>query len=65
MWVEKDFIVRISPKLGATEKVSSAAAIWLSSFDRKRLILSDNFQPDPELLLRHENKCLDAIAASG
>jgi putative restriction endonuclease len=63
MWVEKDFIVRISPKLSATVKASSPDAIWLSSFDRKRLILPDNFQPDPELLLKHENKCLDAIAA--
>ena len=65
MWVEKDFTVRMSPKLNTTEKTSSPAAIWISSFDGKRLILPNNFQPDPELLVKHEKKCLDAIAASG
>ena len=64
MWVEKDFIVRISPKLRAAKKMLGPAAIWLSSFDGKRLILPANFQPDPELLVKHEKKCLDAIAAS-
>jgi hypothetical protein len=60
MWVEKDFTVRISPKLSPTKKASSPAAVWLSSFDGKRLILPDKFQPDPELLAKHEKKCLDA-----
>lgn len=65
MWVEKDFTVRISPKLITTENASSPAAIWLASFGGQRLILPDNFQPDPELLVKHEKKCLDAIAALG
>jgi len=65
MWIEKDFTVRISPKLNTTERVSSAAAVWLSSFDGERLILPDNFQPDPKLLKKHETKCLDTIAALG
>jgi len=65
MWIEKDFTVRISPKLNTTEKASSPAEVWLSSFDGERLILPDNFQPDPELLKKHEKKCLDTIAASG
>jgi hypothetical protein len=60
MWVEKDFTVRISPKL-SPEKTSGSAAIWISSFDGKRLILPDKFQPDPELLLKHQKKCLAIV----
>lgn len=63
MWVEEDFIVRISPKLTAIEKPLGPAAIWLSGFDGERLILPQNFHPDPELLMKHEKKCLDALAS--
>jgi len=58
MWVEQDFTVRISPKLRATEKTPSPAAIWISSFDGKRLILPTRFQPDTDLLFKHEKNCL-------
>jgi putative restriction endonuclease len=63
MWVEKDFIVRISPKLSTIEKPLGPAASWLSGFDGARLILPDNFRPDPDLLMKHEKKCLEAIAS--
>ena len=63
MWVEKDFIVRISPKLSSIEKPLGAAASWLASFEGKGLILPDNFRPDPELLMKHEKKCHAAIAS--
>ena len=63
MWVEKDFIVRISPKLSSIERPLGAAASWLASFEGKGLILPDNFRPDPELLMKHEKKCHEAIAS--
>jgi putative restriction endonuclease len=63
MWVEKDFTVRIALRLTTTESELSAAARWLSSFDGKRLILPNNFQPDSALLMKHEAKCLAAVAA--
>jgi putative restriction endonuclease len=61
MWVEKDFIVRISPKLKASEKPNSPAASWISSFDGQQLILPDKFRPDPALLRKHEQKCLALV----
>jgi len=63
MWIEKDFTIRMSAKIGTKDKASSNAAIWLLSFDGERLILPDNFQPDPKLLMKHEKKCLEATAA--
>jgi putative restriction endonuclease len=53
MWVEKDFIVRFSPKI-----VRKNGADWLTSFAGKRLILPPKFQPDPELLKKHADSCL-------
>ncbi|HEV7681171.1 MAG TPA: HNH endonuclease [Pyrinomonadaceae bacterium] len=58
MWVEKDFTVRISPKLRSSSETPSTAAIWISSFDGQQLILPDKFRPDPALLQKHEQKCL-------
>ena len=56
MWIERDFVVRMSPRLRDVAKESRDAAVWLLGFDGKRLILPRNFQPDPDLLLIHANK---------
>lgn len=56
MWIEKDFTVKMSPRLGAKEKAMSAAATWLLGFDGTRLVLPDTFQPDPKLLMNHAKK---------
>lgn len=64
MWIEKDFTIRMSAKLRATRKGSSEVATWLSSFEGKRLVLPTNFQPDPNLLLKHAKKSLKLNTSS-
>ncbi|SRR6266851_6210 len=58
MWIEKGFTIRMSAKLREVTKRSSEVAIRLSSFEGKRLMLPNNFQPDPHLLLKHAKKWL-------
>src|SRR5260370_26292278 len=53
MWIEKDFTIKMSAKLRGANRGSSEVATWLSSFEDKRLVLPGNFQPDPNLLLKH------------
>jgi len=56
MWIDQEFIVRMSRRL-KDEKKPSEAGRWLLSFDGKPLILPSKFQPDPKLLLKHSRKC--------
>lgn len=56
MWIESDFVVRLSPKLGEGTKDSNETIGWLRSFDRKRLLLPKKFQPDPTLLAKHATR---------
>jgi len=56
MWVDRNFIVRMSNQMREEKKLSEAAR-WLLSFDGKPLILPTKFQPDPKLLLKHSRKC--------
>lgn len=56
MWIDREFIVRMSRRL-KDEKKQSEAARWLLSFDGKPLILSAKFQPDPKFLLKHSRTC--------
>jgi putative restriction endonuclease len=65
MWIEKDFTVKMSLKLKAKDKGSSATTDWLLSFNGKRLILPDNFKPDAKLLKKHATKCLNAMKRFG
>ena len=53
MWIEADFVIRMSPKLSDRKTRSSEMAAWLSGYNGKRLILSSKFQPDPGLLMKH------------
>ena len=57
MWIEKDFTIRMSRKLRETGD-ASGAALWLMSFEGKRLTLSGKFEPDPFLLMKHQQSCL-------
>jgi len=57
MWIDKNFIVRMSNRLREERSVSDAAR-WLLSFDGKPLILPEKFQPDQKLLLKHSRKCV-------
>jgi len=59
MWIESNFVVRMSPRLRDLGNTPSDAAIWLRGFEGKRLILPRNFQPDPDLLLKHAERSLN------
>ncbi len=65
MWIEKDFTIRMSSKLRDTDKQSSEVAVWLSSFEGARLMLPNNFQPDPHFLMKHAKKWLKLNKATG
>jgi len=53
MWVESNFVVRLSPKIGSTSGEAKQSAEWLMSFDGKKLILPRHFRPDTDLLAKH------------
>ena len=53
MWIEPNFVVRVSQHLHQVNAQSQKTVDWLMSFDGKSLILPPNFQPDHELLAKH------------
>jgi len=53
MWVDPDFIVRLAPNLREATDESKQTIEWLMSFEGKRLLLPNNFQPDSSLLAKH------------
>jgi len=65
MWVERDFTVKMSPKLREGLNQPSDAVDWLWSFDGKPLILPANFKPDDKLLMKHATNCLKRVEAVG
>src|ERR1041385_702304 len=56
MWIDREFVVRMSRSLKDEKKLNEAAH-WLLSFDGKPLILPKKFQPDPRFLLKHSREC--------
>jgi putative restriction endonuclease len=56
MWVEDGFSIRFSPILRETDNVSGLTVQWMTSFERKPLLLPNNFSPDPALLRRHAKR---------
>ena len=56
MRIEKHFTIKMSSRLRHTDKSSSEVAVWLSSFEGKRLVLPNSFHPDPALLVKHAKK---------
>jgi len=57
MWIDDDFLVRLSPKLCESSTTSKQTVDWLMSFDGKPLLLPDNFRPDPVLIAKHASRC--------
>jgi len=57
MWVEPDFVVRLSPKLRDATEDSKQTVDWLLSFDGKPLLLPKRFQPDRDFLAKHARGC--------
>ncbi len=57
MWIEPDFVVRLSPGLRETTTDSKQTVDWLMSFEGRQLLLSDTFRPDVNLLAKHAARC--------
>ncbi|HEY3856867.1 MAG TPA: HNH endonuclease [Verrucomicrobiae bacterium] len=58
MWIDDDFLVRLSPKLCESNIISKHTTDWLMSFEGKSLLLPENFQPDPILIAKHASCCV-------
>lgn len=56
MWIDREFKVRFSPALRVASNQSMQSLDWLLSFEDKRLLLPEGFQPDPELLAIHASR---------
>lgn len=61
MWVESDFVVRLSSKLRAVTDDSKQTVDWLLSFDGKPLLLPKSFQPNQEFLAKHASRSLKSL----
>jgi putative restriction endonuclease len=57
MWIEADFVIRISPKLRESNNDSAQTINWLMSFDGKPLLIPKGFSPDAQLLAIHASYC--------
>lgn len=57
MWIDDDFTVRFSLDLMKSQRLNDSTLKWLTSFHGKRLVFSDRFSPDPELLHWHAERC--------
>ncbi|MBI1178056.1 HNH endonuclease [bacterium] len=56
MWVEQDFVIRLSSLLRETTTDSKQTVDWLLSFDGQKLMLPPDFQPDEQLLAIHASR---------
>jgi putative restriction endonuclease len=56
MWIEADFVIRISSKLRETNNDSAQTINWLLSFDGKPLLIPKGFSPDAQLLAIHASR---------
>jgi putative restriction endonuclease len=62
MWIEPDFVVRMSPKLREANRDSKQTTDWLMSFDGRPLLLPKKFAPDTQLLAIHASRCVHRIS---
>ncbi|MFZ4695130.1 MAG: HNH endonuclease, partial [Verrucomicrobiia bacterium] len=56
MWIEDQFIVRLSSKLRDARRIPKITLDWFCQFDGKRLQLPPRFTPDPKFLCMHAAK---------
>jgi putative restriction endonuclease len=56
MWIESNFVVRLSSRLREKSMESKQTLDWLLSFDGKPLLLPSDFQPDEELLAKRASR---------
>jgi putative restriction endonuclease len=59
MWVDDGFVIRFSGRLSTDVIKHDTTLGWLLSFEGKRLHLPKRFSPDPDLLARHAEQCVD------
>jgi putative restriction endonuclease len=57
MWIDDNYLVRLSPKLCDSNTASKQTVDWLMSFEGKPLLVPGNFRPDPVLLAKHAAQC--------
>lgn len=60
MWIEPNFVIRLSTELHQATAASKQSVDWIMSFDGKQLILPERFKPDPVLLAIHASSALRA-----
>jgi putative restriction endonuclease len=58
MWIEPDYVIRFSRRLGEAAEAKNETIRWLTSFDGARLLLPKRFAPDTEFLKHHAEKCV-------
>ena len=56
IWIESDFVVKLSPRLDDDFVAPKTTIEWLRSFGGQPLRLPEKFSPDPELLRRHADR---------
>lgn len=61
MWVESNFVIRVSPKLRQKTDDSMQTVDWLMSFDGKSLLLPKSFQPDLHFLAMHASRSMNDL----
>jgi len=62
MWIDRDFVVRFSPRLARPKKDPVEWWSWMLSYEGRPLLLSGGFSPDPGLLSAHARKCKELAA---
>lgn len=64
LWVDEDFVVRLSAQLHGGHMGEFGDAQWFCEFDRQPLRLPKTFTPDPVLLRRHAAVATGSAAAN-
>lgn len=57
MWIEDDFVIRFSPQLLKPKTSAKESAGWLTQYEGGSLLMPANFNPEPEFLKLHAEKC--------
>jgi putative restriction endonuclease len=57
MWIEDDYVIRFSRRLGESAGADDETVRWLTSFDGTQLLLPKKFAPAADFLRRHAERC--------
>jgi len=53
MWIEDNYVIRFSRRLGGAAGANNETVRWLTSFDGSRLLLPKKLRLTREFLMRH------------